>query len=353
MLEQVLPLWVFEKDVTAVPFGNGLINHTWKVVSGTEAFILQKINDQVFRNPEAIATNISHITDYLSAHAPQYVFPAPVKTTDGREMADLPELGYFRLFPFIENTHSIDVVATPKQAFEAAKAFGRFTKTLSGLDPSRLAITIPHFHDLTLRYNNLQAAAITAAPERAQQAAQLFQFLMQHQTLVSEYERLIHNESFKVRVTHHDTKISNVLFDAEENSVCVIDLDTVMPGYFISDVGDMLRTYLCPYGEEEQDLSKISIREDYFNAIVRGYLGEMNNELTATEKDAFVFAGKFLIYMQAVRFLTDYLNNDVYYGARYEEHNLVRAQNQAVLLQRLCEKESVLQGMVADAATRT
>jgi Ser/Thr protein kinase RdoA (MazF antagonist) len=352
MLVQVLPLWGFEKDCIAVPFGNGLINHTWKVVPGSKAFILQKINDQVFRNPEAIAQNIGCISAFLSANAPQYVFPAPVKTTNGREMAYLPGLGYFRLFPFIENTHSIDVVATPKQAFEAAKAFGRFTKILSGFNPSGLAITIPHFHDLALRYHNLQAAANTASPERTQQAAQLFHFLMQHQSIVAEYERLIQSESFKVRVTHHDTKISNVLFDAEDNSVCVIDLDTVMPGYFISDVGDMLRTYLSPYDEEEQDLSKIHIREAYFEAIVRGYLGEMTTELTEAEKGAFVFSGKFLIYMQAVRFLTDYLSNDVYYGARYDGHNLVRAQNQAALLQRLCEKEQVLQATVADAASR-
>jgi Ser/Thr protein kinase RdoA (MazF antagonist) len=352
MVEQVLPLWGFEKDCTAVPFGNGLINHTWKVVSGTEVFILQKINDQVFRDPEAIATNIGRISTYLSSNAPQYLFPAPVKAITGSEMAYVPGLGYFRLFPFIKNTRSIDVVATPKQAFEAAKAFGRFAKVLSGFDPNGLSITIPHFHDLRLRYNQLQAAGNTASPGRAQQASQLFQFLMQHQSIVAEYQGLINSASFKTRVTHHDTKISNVLFDAGDNSVCVIDLDTVMPGYFISDVGDMLRTYLSPYGEEEQDLSKIRIREDYFDAIVRGYLSEMRTELTKTEKNAFVFSGKFLIYMQAVRFLTDYLNNDAYYGARYEGHNLVRAQNQAVLLQRLCEKESVLQEMVASAATR-
>jgi Ser/Thr protein kinase RdoA (MazF antagonist) len=265
-------------------------------------------------------------------------------------MASVQGLGYFRLFPFVKNSRSIDVVATPKQAFEAAKAFGRFTKVLAGFDPNGLSITIPHFHDLSLRYNNLQAAGKTATPERAQKASQLFQFLMQHRPIVAEYEGLIHSASFKTRVTHHDTKISNVLFDAGDNSVCVIDLDTVMPGYFISDVGDMLRTYLSPYGEEEQDLSKIQIRENYFDAIVRGYLSEMHTELTQAEKNAFVFAGKFLVYMQAVRFLTDYLNNDVYYGARYEGHNLVRAQNQAMLLQRLCERESVLQAIVVNAA---
>jgi thiamine kinase-like enzyme len=143
-------------------------------------------------------------------------------------------------------------------------------------------------------------------------------------------------------VTHHDTKISNVLFDDQDNGLCVIDLDTVMPGYFISDVGDMMRTYLSPVNEEEKDLSKIIIRNEYFKAITDGYLSEMSAELTEKEKEHFVYAGKFMIYMQALRFITDHLNNDHYYGAAYEGHNFVRANNQAVLLQKLSEKEDEL-----------
>jgi len=130
----------------------------------------------------------------------------------------------------------------------------------------------------------------------------------------------------------------------------VIDLDTVMPGYFISDVGDMMRTYLSPVSEEEKDFSTISIRNDFFNAIVRGYLDEMSQELSDVEKAHFVYAGKFMIYMQAIRFLTDYLNNDRYYTPRYEGHNYIRAGNQAVLLQKLTEKETVLNNMVKEYA---
>ena len=152
----------------------------------------------------------------------------------------------------------------------------------------------------------------------------------------------MHNPSFKLRVTHHDTKISNVLFNQEDKGLCVIDLDTVMPGYFISDVGDMIRTYLSPANEEEKDFSKIEIREEYFSAIWKGYMSEMNDELSTEEKNHFIYAGKFMIYMQAIRFLTDHLNNDIYYGAKYPGHNLVRAGNQAVLLQRLLEKEALL-----------
>ena len=137
-----------------------------------------------------------------------------------------------------------------------------------------------------------------------------------------------------------------MLFNNNDKGLCVIDLDTVMPGYFISDVGDMIRTYLSPVSEEEKDFSKIQIRDEYFKAIAEGYLTEMNDELTATEKEHFVYAGKFMIYMQALRFLTDYLNDDIYYGSKYEGHNFIRANNQLTLLNRLIEKENHLSSLI-------
>ncbi|WP_431217988.1 phosphotransferase enzyme family protein [Puia sp. P3] len=162
-------------------------------------------------------------------------------------------------------------------------------------------------------------------------------YLESQNNIVSEYEDIRANKGFQLRVTHHDTKISNVLFDRQGKGICVIDLDTMMPGYFISDVGDMLRTYLSPVSEEEKDLTQITVRESYFKAIVEGYMEEMRGELTPTEKDAFVYAGAFMMYMQALRFLSDYLNDDVYYGRRYEDHNYVRALNQATLLRKYNE----------------
>jgi Ser/Thr protein kinase RdoA (MazF antagonist) len=153
---------------------------------------------------------------------------------------------------------------------------------------------------------------------------------------------MLSDPAFKRRVTHHDTKISNVLFDNQDKGLCVIDLDTVMPGYFISDVGDMLRTYLCPVSEEEKDFSKIIVRDEFYKAIINGYKEEMKNELTEKENKYFFYAGKFMIYMQALRFITDHINDDIYYGAKYEGQNLVRASNQMVLLQRYLEKENDL-----------
>ena len=140
-----------------------------------------------------------------------------------------------------------------------------------------------------------------------------------------------------------------MLFDDNNKALCVIDLDTIMPGYFISDVGDMMRTYLSPVSEEEKDFSKIEIREAYYKAIADGYYGEMKNELTDTEKEHFLYAGTFMIYMQAIRFLTDYINNYIYYGAKYPEHNFDRAGNQVAMLEKFFKKQPVLENYLEKA----
>jgi Ser/Thr protein kinase RdoA (MazF antagonist) len=321
---------------SVLPFGSGLINSTWviKDASGNPANILQKLNQQVFTYPEDIAFNTAMIGDYLQLNFPAYHFVASCKTTDGNNLVKTVD-GYFRAFPFVPGSHTVDVVENPQQAWEAARQFGRFTKNLSGFDVSKLKITLPGFHDLSLRYREFEMALRSGNPERISQSSGLIAAVKQHKPIVDEFE--ICRTLLKTRVTHHDTKISNVLFDSDDIGICVIDLDTVMPGYFISDVGDMMRTYLCPVSEEEKDFSKIKVRKDIYNAIVNGYLSEMGTELSEQELTYFHFAGKFMIYMQAIRFLTDHINDDIYYGAKYDGHNFVRAGNQLTLLQRLQE----------------
>lgn len=341
-----------ENHCTVHPFGSGLINHTWKVENGAQSYILQRINHKVFKQPYHISENIRLIADYFKQHHPAYLFVAPVPTTSNEEMVEDSEHGYFRLFPFVPNSHTVDVVNTPQQALEAAKQFGKFTRLLSGLDIGKLKTTLPDFHNLTLRYEQFQQALSNGNTERIAESSDAIQFLQQQNAIVEEYEAIKQNPAFRLRVTHHDTKISNILLDEQDKGICVIDLDTLMPGYFISDVGDMMRTYLSPVSEEEKDLSRIEVRDNYFKAIVEGYLQEMGSELSATENKYFVYAGKFLIYMQALRFLADYINNDVYYGARYPEHNLVRANNQIVLLQRLLEKEEAFQKLSTSLAAQ-
>ncbi|MEO7045210.1 MAG: aminoglycoside phosphotransferase family protein, partial [Ferruginibacter sp.] len=325
---------------------NGLINKTWLVKNGRKNYILQRVNDNIFKTPEAIASNVRTIADYLKLHCPDYLFVAPEKTIQNTEMKFVEGEGYYRLLPYVEDSKTINTVQNTGQANEAAKKFGEFTMLLSNFPVEQLQITLPDFHDLSLRYQQFCNALQNGNCERIKQSEAAINFIKENKIIVDVYEQILKNKAFKKRVTHHDTKISNVLFSENDKGICVIDLDTVMPGYFISDVGDMFRTYLSPANEEEIDFSKIEIREDYFKAIWDGYMSEMGSELSAEEKAHFIYAGKFMIYMQAIRFLTDHLNNDVYYGAAYPDHNFMRACNQVTLLERLMEKETILNKMI-------
>lgn len=350
MLDQVLQAYGFQGDLYNVqPFGSGLINHTWKVVSKAddEAYILQKINHQVFKNPEDIAWNTRLIGDYLQQSNPDYLFVRSVMTLEGKDLFYIPGNGYYRVVPFVKDSHTVDVVQTPQQAYEAARQFGLFTFLLKDFPVEELKITIPDFHNLSLRYRQFLESLDNGNPDRIEKAAAEIEWLKQQCFIVENFDKMNSNPLFKLRVTHHDTKISNVLFNEKDTGLCVIDLDTVMPGYFISDVGDMMRTCLSQVSEEETDFSKIDIRSAYYKAIAEGYLAGLQNELSVVERQVFFDAGCYLIYMQALRFLADYINDDVYYGARYEGHNYNRACNQIVLLKKMFEKEKELRAFTA------
>jgi Ser/Thr protein kinase RdoA (MazF antagonist) len=350
MITEILKRFLIEgDDVMVQTFGSGLINYTWLVENNSKKYILQKINKKVFTNPSAIDHNLMLLANYLSQHYPGYLFTKPVSSIYNNGLVEFDNDSCYRLFNFVEGSHSFTVVEDRELAYEAAKQFGKFTRLLAGVDITKLKTTLPDFHNLSLRYTQFENAVSTASAERKRKASEHIHTLVNYKEIVTEYERILKDPSFKKRVTHHDTKISNVLFNGSNKGLCVIDLDTVMPGYFISDVGDMMRTYLSPAGEEETDFSKVEVREDYFEAIVNGYLSEMYDELTNTEKTSFIYAGKFMIYMQALRFMTDYLNNDIYYNARYELHNLNRTINQLTLLNKLVEKETRLREIVANA----
>ena len=347
MLDFVLSAYNLAADECSVqPFGSGLINRTWKVTNGKKEYILQRINRDIFRQPERIAQNIQAVGLYLKTHFPGYLFIEPIASSENTPLVISGDQQYFRLLPFVPASHSYDVVSSPSLAFEAAKQFGQFNRLLSGLPAEGLHVILPDFHNLSLRYRQFETAVKTAGAERLEKAKESIAAIIDNNHIAAGFGQMKQRPQFKTRVMHHDTKISNVLFDKEGTGLCVIDLDTVMPGYFISDFGDMLRTYLSPVSEEEKDFSRITVRDEYFDAVVAGYLSEMKEELQPAELQYLVYAGKCMIYMQAIRFLADYLGNDAYYGALYEDHNLVRANNQITLLQRLTEKEEVLTRLI-------
>ncbi|MBC8985141.1 aminoglycoside phosphotransferase family protein [Pedobacter sp. N36a] len=342
MFENILPLYGLNSDNTTVNlFGDGLINHTWKVTAPKQSYILQKVNTDVFKEPSNIDKNLCLLKDFLNKKDPKYLFVSPINAISGASLLKTPD-GYFRMTPFVEGSISLNALTKREEAYEAAKQFGKFSALLADFNAEELNITIPDFHNLNLRYEQFKTACANANPKRMEQVKEYVEFINEHKSIVDTYLDLVANEEVPLRVIHHDTKINNVLFDAHNKGICVIDLDTVMPGYFISDVGDMMRTYLCAASEEENDLSKISIRKDFFKAIYEGYMEEMADVLTDTEKQYFSYAGKFIIYMQAIRFLADYLQNDIYYGAKYEGHNFNRAKNQITLLKEYLKMEEGL-----------
>ncbi|MBX2967411.1 MAG: aminoglycoside phosphotransferase family protein [Cyclobacteriaceae bacterium] len=324
---------------TVQPFGSGHINRTFKIGSTDGGYILQRINHHVFKQPENIAANIRYAAAYLKEKHPQYLFLSPVKATNGQDMV-YDEGGYpWRLFPYISNTVTINEVQTAKEALEAAKGFARLTKNLSGCDAQKFHNIIERFHDLGWRYEQFETALKNTTPERLSKAHEAIEQSKHFAFLVNEYRQLINSGDLTLRITHNDTKINNILFDAHSRkTVCVIDLDTLMPGYFIYDLGDMVRTIVCPVSEEETDFSKISFRKEMYDAVVAGYLAEMEEELSDHEKAAIPFSGLMMTYIMALRFLADYLNGDVYYTIKYEGQNMNRAKNQLRLLQILSEE---------------
>ena len=315
-------------------FGSGLIHKTFIVqdIEGEARYILQEINPTVFRQPEEIAWNLNQLKSFLDEQKANYFLPLPIHASDGKSIVR-HDGRFFRLTPYVTGSHTVDVCTCTRQAEEAANQFGSFTAMLADFDPTILRSTIPGFHDLSQRWEQFITSLQEGNPLRIAASREEIDFMFTRRDIVETFESIRKDPAFKIRVTHHDTKISNVLLDDQDNGICVIDLDTVMPGYFISDLGDMFRTYLSPVDESSRDLSKIIVRSDFRDAIVRGYLKKMRTELTEKEVNNLAFAGEFMIYMQALRFLTDHLNDDCYYGAAYNGQNYDRACNQIRLLQ--------------------
>ena len=333
-MKEILQSFGLDKsDFSVDRIGTGHIHDTYKLV-GKESYVLQRVNMNVFTKPHVIASNLRAASDYLKKKHPLYVFLSSVLTVDGKEMSYDSEGYPWRLFPYINNSITIDRVETEEEAFGAAAAFAKLTCNLEGVDINLFKPTIERFHDLPARYEQFENAVEKSSEERLKKAAGAVEKCKQFQYIVDRYEELIGEGSLRLRITHNDTKINNILIDATTRQpICVIDLDTLMPGYFIYDVGDMVRTFVSPADEEENDLSKVEFRKSIYEALVAGYLSQMGETLTNAEKTLFSFAGMMMTYIMALRMLSDFLIGDVYYHITYPEQNLVRAVNQLKLLE--------------------
>ena len=343
----------FQGDISAIePHGNGHINDTWcvtcRVDTDAARYILQRINRNVFRDPAAVMQNIERVTTHLAAQAADEsdcvcraltLIPAE----DGRSWHVDADGDTWRAYLFINNAHSFEAATSPVQAFQAARAFGRFQHQLASLPPPRLNETIPNFHHTPKRFAVLQKAVAADICNRAALAKPEIDFAFARQSITN----ILLDADLPERIAHNDTKLNNVLFDNESgNAVCVIDLDTVMPGLALYDFGDMVRTITSPAEEDEQDLSKVTMQMSFFESLLRGYHQAAGRLLTLAEKQHLVAAAKVITFEQGIRFLADYLAGDAYYKVHREGHNLHRCRTQFKLVESMERQEEAMNLLV-------
>lgn len=332
----------------AESFGSGHINATWCATMDQDGqsarYTLQRINPRVFRDPRAVMENIQRVTLHLArkleglpdAHRRVLTL---IPARDGRAWYEDPVGCHWRVYRFIEHARTCDVVESVEDAFQAARAFGRFQRLLSDLPSPRLHDTIPDFHHTPRRFACLEQAIETDQLNRASQVKPEIEFALKRQGTAA----VLVNAGLPERVTHNDTKVNNVLLDSTTGeALCVIDLDTVMPGLALYDFGDLVRTATSPAAEDERDLSNVSLRLPLFEALLRGYWEEASAFLTSAERRHLVVSGQLITFETGLRFLTDFLQGDTYFKVHRPLQNLDRCRTQFRLVQCLeHERESM------------
>jgi len=339
--------------ISATPYGSGHINGTWSVTCHPAArFILQRINPHIFKRPVALMENIQRVTSHLAAQlqgqpdAARRVLSL-ISARDGQAWHVDSDGSYWRAWRFIDRTRSYDTVETPQQAWQAAHAFGQFQQLLANLPPPRLHDTIPDFHHTPKRFAVLKQAIAGDVAHRAIHAQPEIAFALARQSIAG----VLLDAHLPERVTHNDTKFNNVLLDdSTGEALCVIDLDTVMPGLALYDFGDMVRTTTSPSAEDEPDPSKVAMQFPMFEALVRGYLSTAGSFLTQTEKQHLAVSGKLITFEQGIRYLTDYLAGDTYYKVSRPDHNLDRCRTQFKLIQSIEHQEESMHRLVESIA---
>lgn len=329
----------------AEPFGSGHINDTFRVVAGHE-YVLQRINTAIFRDPAALMDNVERVCRHLAGKTGPRGHLKVVPALSGALWVEHQGEAW-RVYERVLGVRSYDQIETSEQAFAAGEAFGRFQEQLSDLPPPRLVETIPDFHNTAKRYERFEAAVAADSHGRVGECAREIEALRRREPL----SRVLAERGLPERIVHNDTKLNNVLFDeATGEALCVVDLDTVMPGLVAADFGDMVRTATNTGAEDDQDLARVGCDPAIFAALAQGYLRAAGSFLTPAEVSSLALAGQVLTYELVLRFLTDYLEGDPYFKTHRPRHNLERARAQLKLVESLEEQASELERLVRQAA---
>lgn len=345
-------------NIEVKPLGKGHINDSFKVVIADDEYVLQRINHSIFKNVPELQNNIMRVT----MHIRQKLEDAKVDDIDRKVLTLVPTLdgklyykdeegNYWRMMDFIKDSMSYEEI-NPELAYRAGLAFGDFQKMLADLPDGPLFETIPNFHNIESRLDTFRESVRVNRVGRLFEVNELVKEIEARADEMCKAERM-HREGKLVKRTNHcDTKVNNILFDKDENVLCVVDLDTVMPGFVLSDFGDFIRTGANKGAEDDPNLDNVELDLDIFEGYTKGYLENAASFLTDIEIENLAFGAKLLTYMQTVRFLTDYIEGDTYYKISYGNHNLVRSNAQFKFLQSLEENFDRMQEIVLESAEK-
>lgn len=331
----------FQGDVTAAePYGEGHINDTFLITTKegtvTGRYILQRINTHVFKEPEKLMGNVVAVTQYLESAAggeAQTETLRVIPTNSGRQFYATAEGEFWRAYNFIKSGISFQTATSPRLLEASGEGFGRFARLLDGFLVARLHETIPKFHDTRQRLANLKQALKTDSHNRAAACKAEIDFVLAREKDCGVLMDLLDAGELPLRVTHNDTKLNNVLIHPDTlRPVCVIDLDTVMPGLIANDFGDAIRTGATAAAEDEQDLSKVTFSLPLYRAYAESYLREVGGILSQKEKEMLPWGARLMTLECGMRFLTDHLQGDVYFKIHRDGHNLDRARAQFKLV---------------------
>lgn len=325
---------------------SGHINDTYLIETLQKPyFVLQRINHGVFKDIPGLISNKFSISCHIQnklIHLPEEEFKRRVlsfvNTKSSNSYYKDSEGNYWNLMLYIDDSITFETVKNEEVAYEGGKLFGDFLNLTSDFDISKLTEVIPKFHDMSFRYSQFEDALKIASEERLNKAKACIKKVEYLKNEMHILQRLKESGEIKLRVTHNDTKISNALFDLNNKGLCVIDTDTVMPGIVHYDFGDTIRTICNTAAEDEKNLELVNFNLAYYKAYVKGFLKEVGPSLSPIEMEYLPLGAKTMIFIMAIRFLTDYLNGDIYYKTAYPEHNLIRAKNQLKLIESLSEQ---------------
>jgi len=347
-----------DEDVRIKPLGKGHINDSFKVESTGKEYVLQRINHHVFRNVEQLQQNIARVTGHIRRKLEEKGIPdvdrrvlTLVPTIDGALYQRDANGDYWRMMLFIADSKSYDEI-NPELAYRAGMAFGEFQQMLADLPGEPLFETIPNFHNMEARLQTFRESVKADRAGRLAQVADLVAEIEKRAEEMCKAERMHREGILPKRTNHCDTKVNNILFDENDEVLCVVDLDTVMPGYVLSDFGDFIRTAANTGAEDERNLENVSVDLKIFEGYARGYLQKASSFLTEVEINHLAYGAKLLTYMQTVRFFTDYLDGDTYYKIASPDHNLIRTKAQFKLLQSLEEHYDEMQRIIGEITRR-